>query len=142
MPTHPDFATLDRHILRVAHGSLLDKPLDSAPGSQVWVATIWRDRQLPDGWGRLVWDRHPSGRGWTIHPLTHLGDVIEFGADRGNSIDRWYGYIQYADETSLHVVGPFDEPRCASDDARASLVRWRITQAMPVTSEPAGGNVT
>ena len=66
MPTHPDFTTLDRHVLRVAHGSLLDNPLDPAPGSQVWVASIWPDQQQPGGWGRLVWDRHPSGRGWAI----------------------------------------------------------------------------
>ena len=142
MPTHPYFAVLDRHVLRVAHGSLLDNPLDPVPGSHVWVATIWPDREQPGGWGRLCWDRHPSGRGWTIHPLTHLGDVVEFGADQGNCIDRWYGYVQSADETSLHVVGPFAEPNGASDDARASLVRWRINQAMPVTSEPTVGNVT
>ena len=96
MPTRPDFATLDRHVLRVAHGSLLDNPLDADPGSQVWIATIWPDRQQPSGWGRLIWDRHPSGRGWSIHPMTHLGDVIEFGADAGHAIDRWYGYVQSA----------------------------------------------
>ena len=125
MPTHPDFATLDRHVLRVAHGSLLDNPLDADPGSQVWIATIWPDRQQPGGWGRLMWDRHPSGRGWTIHPLTHLGDVIEFGADRGGDIDRWYGYVLDADETSLSLVGPFNSPADAREDATMSLCRWR-----------------
>ena len=35
MPTHPDFATLDRHVLRVAHGSLLDNPLEARGGAQV-----------------------------------------------------------------------------------------------------------
>jgi hypothetical protein len=91
MPTRPDFATLDRHVLRVVHGSLLDNPLDPDPGSHVWIATIWTDRNRPGGWGQLVWDRHPSGRGWTIHPLTHLGDVVEFGADTGATEVRWYG---------------------------------------------------
>ena len=108
---------------------IVGNPLDPNPGSHVWVATIWPDREQPGGWGRLCWDRHPSGRGWTIHPLTHLGDVIEFGADRNDSIDRWYGYVQSAEETSLHIVGPFAEPSGASDDARASLVNWRITNA-------------
>ena len=61
MPTRPDFATLDRHVLRVAHGSLLDKPLDADPGSHVWVATIWPDRQQPGGWGRLIVARQCHG---------------------------------------------------------------------------------
>lgn len=125
MPTHPDFATLDRHVLRVAHGSLLDNPLDADPGSQVWIATIWPDRQQPGGWGRLIWDRHPSGRGWTIHPLTHLGDVIEFGADRSATPDRWYGYVADADETSIDLVGPFTTAEETQTDGSMSLMRWR-----------------
>jgi hypothetical protein len=131
MPTHPDFATLDRHVLRVAHGSLLDSPLDADPGSQVWIATIWPDRQQPGGWGRLVWDRHPSGRGWTIHPLTHLGDVIEFGADGRAGVDRWYGYVQDADDLGLGLVGPFAAPTGAQEDAGASLQQWRQAPRSP-----------
>ena len=125
MPTHSEFVTLDRHVLRVAHGSLLDNPLDPDPSAHVWVATIWPDRQQPSGWGRLLWDRHPSGRGWIIHPLTHLGDVIEFGADTSGAMDRWYGYVQDADEIRLSVVGPFVTPRDSLQDAVASLERWR-----------------
>ena len=131
MPTQPDFASLDRHDLRVAHGSLLDNPLDPDPGSQVWIATIWPDRQQPAGWGRLIWDRHPSGRGWTIHPLTHLGDVIEFGADSATGLDRWYGYIIDANEVVLHVVGPFNQPHAAADDASVSRGHWRIEALSP-----------
>ena len=129
MPTHAEFTTLDRHVLRVAHGSLLDNPLDPDPGSSVWVATIWPERQQPGGWGRLLWHRHPSGRGWTIHSLTHLGDVIEFGADTTTALDRWYGYVQDADAVSLSLVGPFTEPLDAIQDAGASLGRWRRHQA-------------
>ncbi|MGD9794564.1 MAG: hypothetical protein AB7V43_13890 [Acidimicrobiia bacterium] len=121
MPVHPDFATLDRHVLRVAHGSLLDNPLDPGPDARVWIATIWPDRQQPGGWGRLIWDRHPSGRGWTIHPLTHLGDVIEFGADVETTTDRWYGFTVDAGATSLALVGPFPTPSEASDDGRRSF---------------------
>ena len=121
MPTHPDFAMLDRHVLRVAHGSLLDNPVDADPGSQVWIATIWPDRQQPGGWGRLIWDRHPSGRGWTIHPLTHLGDVIEFGADGEAGFDRWYGFIIDADATSLTLVGPYATPFESCDDGWRSF---------------------
>lgn len=127
MPTHPEFATLDRHVLRAAHGSLLDNPLDPDPGSSVWVATIWPERQQPGGWGRLVWSRHPSGRGWTIHPLTHLGDVIEFGVDTTTATDRWYGYVQDADAVSLSIVGPFGTPGDVQPDADASLERWRLS---------------
>ena len=141
MPTHPDFATLDRYVLRVAHGSLLDNPLDADPGSHVWIATMWPDRQQPAGWGRLIWDRHHGGRGWTIHPLTHLGDVIEFGADTGRAVDRWYGYVHSADETSLQLVGPFVEPSRTADDARASLVRWHIERLVAATSEAVQSNV-
>lgn len=130
MPTHPGFATLDRHILRVAHGSLLDNPLDPDPTAHVWIATIWPDRQQPSGWGRLLWDRHPSRRGWTIHPLTHLGDIIEFGADTSGAMDRWYGYVQDADEIRLSVVGPFATPLDSLQDAVASLERWRQRPAI------------
>ena len=125
MPTHPDFATLDRHVLRVAHGSLLDNPLDPDPGSHVWIATIWQDRQQPGGWGRLIWDRHSSGRGWNIHPLTHLGDVIEFGADGPSKKDRWYGYVSEADEIDMLVVGPYGAPGEAHEDASVVLAHWR-----------------
>lgn len=125
MPTHAEFTTLDRHVLRVAHGSLLDNPLDPDPGCSVWVATIWPDRRQQTGWGRLLWDRHPSGRGWTIHPLTHLGDVIEFGAETSTAVDRWYGYVQDADVISVSIVGPFDTPVDAWPDAVASQERWR-----------------
>ena len=121
MPIHPDFASLDRHVLRVAHGSLVDNPLDADPGSHVWIATIWPDRQQPGGWGRLMWDRHPSGRGWTIHPLTHLGDVVEFGADTPAQPDRWYGFTISADATSLTVVGPYAIPIEACDDGSRSF---------------------
>ena len=121
MPTHPDFATLDRHVLRVADGSLLDNPLDADPGSQVWIATIWPDRQQPGGWGRLIWHRHPSGRGWTIHPLTHLGDVIEFGADVAGGSDRWYGFTIDAGPTSLSLVGPYATPVEACEDGSRSF---------------------
>ena len=81
MPIRPDFTKLDRHVLTWRTGRCSTTRLIPDPNSQVWIATIWPDRQHRDGWGRLVWDRHPSGRGWTIHPLTHLGDVVEFGAD-------------------------------------------------------------
>ena len=138
MPAHPDFATLDRHVLRVAHGSLLDNPLDADPGSHVWIATIWPDRQQPGGWGRLIWDRHPSGRGWIIHPLTHLGDVIEFGADGATGPDRWFGYAVCADATALQVVGPFPNPLSAQGDGTQSLTGWRIQLASkPLTAVTA-----
>ncbi|MGE0304155.1 MAG: hypothetical protein AB7N61_13200 [Acidimicrobiia bacterium] len=133
MPMHPDFAILDRHVLRIAHGSLLDIPLDADPEAQVWIATIWPDQHQPGGWGRLIWDRHPSGRGWTIHPLTHLGDIIEFGADQPSVPDRWYGYVLDADATAIQLVGPFTEPTSALEDGRASLTRWRTeTASLPI----------
>ena len=138
MPTHRDFATLDRHIFRVAHGSLLDNPLDADPGSNVWIATIWPDRQQPGGWGRLIWDRHPSGRGWTIHPLTHLGDVIEFGADHPTVPDRWYGYIADADEIGMLVVGPHCSPSDAHDDVRVVLAQWRVGRSTATSSHRSG----
>ena len=125
MPTRPDFTTLDRHVLRVAHGSLLDNPLDPDAGSHVWVATIWPDRQQAGGWGRLIWDRHPSGRGWTIHPMTHLGDVIEFGADTPDRANRWYGYVADAKETQAVVVGPFVDAAEAAVDGAVSQSQWR-----------------
>lgn len=125
MPTITDFENLDRHVLRVAHGSLLDNPLDAHPGAHEWIATMWRDQRQACGWSRLVWDRHPSGRGWTIHPMTHLGDVVEFGADGSSGMDRWYGYVAAADPTALEIVGPLPTPTDAGSDAAGSLASWR-----------------
>ena len=124
MPTRSDFANLDRHTFRVAHGSLIDSPLQPAPNSLVWIATMWADTQQPTGWGRLQWNRHPSGRGHTIHPMTHLSDVIEFGADTANNPDRWYGYLTHATDTYLEIVGPFAHPADAAEDAAAALRQW------------------
>jgi hypothetical protein len=138
MPTRTDFANLDRHDLRVAHGSLLDNPLDPGPGSHVWIATIWPDRQQPGGWGRLIWGRHPSGRGWTIHPLTHLGDVIEFGADSPVQADRWYAYVTEACETTMTAVGPFAGPSEAHTDAEGFLSNWR-SDSSGIVRRTAGG---
>jgi hypothetical protein len=125
MTTHPVFADLDTHLLRVGHRTLLDHPLDPETGAHVWVATIWPDRAQPAGWGRLVWQRGGVGRGWIIEPLTHLGDVVEFGADTPAHSDRWYGYVHAADDTSLTLVGPYPNPADAHDDGNASLARWR-----------------
>ena len=136
MPTHSDFVTFDRHVLRVAHGSLLDNPLDADPGSHIWIATLWPDRQQSGGWRRLMWDRHPSGRGWTIHPLTHLGDVIEFGADTPARSDRWYGYLLDADVTAVQLVGPFMGPHPAQEDGDVTVSRWRAELASQRINPP------
>ena len=74
--------------------------------------------------------------------MTHLGDVIEFGADAGHAIDSWYGYVQSADETNLQMVGPFAEASQATDDAHASLVRWRIDQVVSAEGEPEVSDAT
>ena len=99
----------------------MSHPRDAGPGSRVWIATIWPYRQQPGRWGRLRWDRHPSGRGWAIHPLTHLDDVIEFGADGEAGLDRWYGFTIDAGSTSLCLVGPYATPVEACDDGSRSL---------------------
>jgi hypothetical protein len=127
MSHHPDFAILDRHVLRAGYGALLDLPLVPEPGSKVWVATIWPDPNEPGGWGRLLWERNPAGRGWLIHPLTHLGDVIESGADHDGQADRWYGYVSDASKYTIVLVGPYMSPSDAATDGRGSLSRWAIS---------------
>jgi hypothetical protein len=119
MSTHPAFTDLDAHVLRVGYNTLLDIPLDATAGAQVWVATIWPDASQPGGWGRLVWSRHPKGRGWLIEPLTHLGDVVEFGADHDGTLDRWYGYVSQADAARLVLVGPYVHPVAALEDGES-----------------------
>lgn len=124
MSHHPDFANLDRHMFRTGYNTLLDLPLVLARGARVWVATIWPDPNQPGGWGRLVWQSSPTGRGWLTHSLTHLGDVIEFGADHDGLTDRWYGYFSTADDYTLIVVGPYENPAETEADGRASLLHW------------------
>ena len=120
-----NFDHLDAHHLRVAHDTLLDLPITPGVDTRLWVATIWPDTTQPSGWGRHVWAPSPHGRGWTIHPLTHLGDVIEFGADSSAAKVRWYGYVADADETSIDLVGPFPSAAETQADGSMSLMRWR-----------------
>ena len=124
--TNEEFAKQTKFGRRVAHGALIDNALEPAAGSYAWVATIWRDASDPSGWRRLVWDHHPTGRGWIIHPMTHLADIIEFGADLNGVLDRWYGYASHADAASFSIVGPFELPNEAAVDAAASLGKWRL----------------
>jgi hypothetical protein len=134
MSTHPAFTHLDRHVLRCGYDTLLDLPLIPAPDAHIWVATIWPDPTQPHRWGRLIWPPGAAGRGWHIAQLTHLGDVIEFGADTPTTLDRWYGYTVAADPTSLTLVGPYPTPGDAHEDGWASLTRWQHQQA---TRDPA-----
>jgi hypothetical protein len=124
--TSPDFGVFDAHAFRVSYNVLLDIPLDPVPAARVWVATIWPDASQPGRWRRLLWQPHPSGRGWLIEPLTHLGDVIEFGADYHDEPDRWYGFVSRADETSILLAGPYESPAEALEDGRHSFERWRL----------------
>jgi len=117
-----NFDHLDAHHLRVAHDTLLDLPITPGVDTRLWVATIWPDTTQPSGWGRHVWAPSPHGRGWTIHPLTHLGDVIEFGADTHATPMRWYGYVHQLDDVWLTLVGPFATPGEAATDGQRS---WR-----------------
>jgi hypothetical protein len=126
MSTRPDFVVFDAHLLRVAYNTSLDVAIDPTPGARLWIATIWPDAAHPGGWGRLLWHRHPRGRGWLIEPLTHLGDVIEFGADYHDEPDRWYGFVSRADETGILLVGPYESPAEALEHGRHSLERWRL----------------
>ena len=124
MPALADFASLDRHAFRVACGVLLDVPLGAERGTHRWVATMWGDDDSDTGWGRLLWDRHTTRRGWVVHPLTHVGDVVEFGADFASDVDRWYGYVMTIGPLQLILVGPFDTPADAAADAALALAQW------------------
>ena len=70
----------------------------------------------PRGVATGLWPDGPNCRGWSLAPLVHLGDVIEFGADAAAVPCRWYGYVVHADDVSLTLVGPFDSPNDAADD--------------------------
>lgn len=67
MTAHPAFTYLDRPLLRVAHGTLLDFPLLPEPGASVWTATLWPDVRNAGTWGRASGSTAPS-----IHPPTPL----------------------------------------------------------------------
>jgi hypothetical protein len=125
MPSLQEFASLDRHAFRVACGVLLDVPLAADRDSHKWVATIWRDDSIDAGWARLLWERHPTNRGWVVHPLTHVGDVVEFGADTESALDRWYGYVTEIGPLRLILVGPFETPNEAASDACVAVTQWR-----------------
>lgn len=124
MATDPTYRELDCHRLRAGHGLLLDFALAPAIGSRTWIATIWPDHHHPGTWGRAMWAVGAGGRGWQLDPALHLGDVVEFGADT-DTPERWYGYVTHADDISLSLVGPFDNPTDAIADGHASLAAWR-----------------
>ena len=124
MTTNLDYNQLDRHVFRVAQGTILDFPLHPTPGATVWAATIWPDIRNGNTWARTLWAAGPGGRGFNLDPLIHLGDVIEFGADTPNRQHRWYGYVVHADAVSITAVGPFTNPHEAGLDGRNSLPSW------------------
>jgi hypothetical protein len=142
MTAHPNFADLDRHLFRVAHGTLLDFPLAPEPSANVWTATLWPDVRNAGSWGRGLWLDGPNRRGWNLDPLVHLGDVIEFGADTAASPCRWYGYVVHADDVSLTLVGPFDSPNDAADDGRDSLPTWQTAHARTLACGCGGASPT
>lgn len=140
MTTNLDYSQLDRHVFRVALGTIVDFPLHPTPGATVWAATMWPDIRNGNTWARTLWTAGPRGRGFNLDPLIHLGDVIEFGADTPTVQNRWYGYVVHADAYTISAVGPFDNPDQAGVDGRNSLPTWldAHTRAVDAARQRAG----
>ena len=129
-------ATVTEFVFRHAGGCLLETPdLEPARPADVdswtWVATLWRNRHSTDGWAALEW--HPGERGWIIPATTSVGDVVEFGAGavdaQGRSrFDRWWGWIRRVSHRAIVMVGPFEHPLLAHEDACAIVDELRLSQ--------------
>lgn len=131
-PPHYDFARFGRHRLRAPNGSIIDLPVPTLPGARVWVATIWPDPNLPDGWGRQMWALDPTtGRGWQLpHQLT-AGDVVEFGADTPEQPLRWHGIMDsYEVDRWATVQGPYEHPAAAYEEAQRLLAMERFVEPL------------
>lgn len=126
-------------VFRHAGGCLLETP-DLEPArpadveSWIWVATVWRDRCTADGWAALEW--RPGERGWIIPVTTSVGDIVEFGAGavdmKGRRrCDRWWGWIRRVSHCAVVVVGPFEHPLLAHEDASAIVDELRLSELDP-----------
>lgn len=129
-----DWARFGRHRLRTPGAVVVDSPLLSAePG---WMATVWPDRLVRGGWGRMLWQRDPAyGRGWVIPDRLALGDVLEFGADGPSGGVRWYGILDsYEVAAWLTVQGPYPDPTAALAEADRLLAGERYLP--PLDTDP------
>lgn len=128
--------TSTEFVFRHAGGCLLETP-DLRPREPAdvenwqWVVTLWRDRRCADGWAVLEW--RPGERGWELPATTSIGDIVEFGAgvvtaDGRTHVDRWWGWIRRISHRALVVVGPFEHPLFADEDARATVDELRLSQ--------------
>ena len=121
---------------------LLDCPLTPVDGAALWVATVWPDPAQSGGWGRVRVAAGPPGRGWVLPAVTHLGDVVEFGADHDRTPVRWYGFVQHLSDTALILVGPYREPGEAAADGLGSLARWQTAERRRAAQQPPAAGVT
>ena len=117
--------------------TVLDTPLRSPPGAQLWAATLWPDPTQPIGWTRRRWRPGPAGRG-LLPAALELADVVEFGAtlpDRHGRTGRrpaavcWYGYTHAITPDGLTLRGPYPGPHEAHAAAQQALLHLTQTQA-------------
>ena len=123
-------------VFRHAGGCLIESPDLLVPGCTSerrsrWVATLWADPNEMDGWGALLWE--PGERGWLLPMTSAIGDVVEFGTGwtnvRGDvEVVRWWGWVQRFGARAVVLVGPYDHPIHAANDARQVVNEVRLSQ--------------
>lgn len=135
-PPAYDWGQFGRHRLRAADGAIIDVPIPTAAGPQVWLATMWPDPNLAAGWARTLWQPDPAtGRGWRIPRQLAAGDVLEFGADTPHQPVRWYGIMDSYDVDQWATIqGPYPHPAAAHDEAQRLLALERYVP--PLEADP------
>lgn len=129
-----DWARFGRHRFRTPAAVVVDSPLwPEGPG---WMATVWPDRLVPGGLGRMLWQPDAAyGRGWVIPDRLALGDVLEFGADGPSGGARWCGILDsYEVAAWLTVQGPYPDPLAALAEADRLLAGERYLP--PLDTDP------
>jgi hypothetical protein len=140
-PETPPVDRLSVHALRVAHATLVERPLVPERRSFVWAANIWLDGRWRSGWARRYWRPSPDGRGWRLPADLATGDILEFGADQRRRLlptrwahrRRWYGYLTAITTGWLLVHGPYDNPGAALDAG----ARWQANRSASALELPA-----
>jgi hypothetical protein len=125
--TSHDWSRFGRHRLRAPDGVVIEVPFGAERSARLWVATLWPDARVADGWVRSTWRPDDTFRGWNLPALSAAGDVLEFGADLPGRPRRWYGILDaYEVDRWLTAQGPYTDPAAAHAAAQQLLAPQRF----------------
>ena len=138
-------APMRDYVLRVSDGAAIDRPHDLMPNYPVvgdaicsWVTSWYPDVTISGGWRRADW-MECQPRGFMIPRHSATGDVIEFGLGWRNmdgkicsdTIQRWYGWLNYGTDRALVLKGRYPTLEAAAVQAEVVVDLVRLGSINP-----------